>query len=304
MKWGVLIVSIAVACLALPAMAGSSSPAAQSMGDLDRNAALGAVLVMRPGTRAELDELRLLADRGEKLARQAVASSPDSADAQYALGSWLLYGYKPVESDQISFDAQGNARTEQATRVVQGLKDDPTEGLAALKQASDLAPTNTGYLLDYAAALMDYDRADDAEGILEQIWAGKAGLAVQHRIRAGMLLSAIAENSGDLDGAREWIYSALSLDPLVAPAIERLRDLDYSITEAAIAAQWEPEEPEVLEPTPSMPDEGVGEEQRPEQGADQLYEEAPPESNPAPYEEAPAPETAPAPSVAEPGRTY
>ena len=256
-------------CVAMPAMAAGQGPAAApSMSDLERSMALGAVLEMREGTQAELGELRALADRGVKQARAAVAANPDSAEAQYALGSWLLYGYRVVEVDQISFDAQGNAETERVTRVLQGMGDDPEEGLAALNKASELAPANGQYLLDYAGGLMDYDRVDQAEGILKAAWAGQPDLPVALKMRAGILLSGVAEANGDLDGAREWIYSALSLDPLAAPAVYRLRELDEAALEAALA--WvEEEELETIEGTPLAPEEGA--ELRYEEPSDEGY---------------------------------
>jgi hypothetical protein len=263
------------ACAGSPAMAaGQPSAAAQSMSDLERNMALGAVLDMREGTQAEFGELRVLADRGVKQARAAVAADPDSAEAQYALGSWLLYGWRAVEVDRIRFDAQGNAETERVTRVLPGMSDDPEEGLAALNRASELAPGNGQYLLDYAAALMDYDRAEQAEGILTSAWAGQPELPVALKMHAGLLLSAIAEANGDLDGAREWIYSALSLDPLAAPAVERLRELDQAALEATLAPPAEAEEEageetETIEGTPSAPEEGAEEDW-------QLWEQEPP----------------------------
>jgi hypothetical protein len=261
------VLAVLLVCAVLPALAAEQrSPVAQSMSDFDRDTALGAALQMREGTKAEADELRILADRGPKLAREAAAKNPNSADAQYALGSWLLYGYKAVEADQISFDAQGNAHTERVTRVVQGLADEPDEGLAALKKAADLAPTNGEYVVDYAAALMDYDQPDEAQGVLKGVWGGKSDLPVEFRIRAGILLSTIAEADGDLDGAREWIYSALSLDPLVAPAVDRLREIDAAEIAAAeapapeLGTEGEAEaQPETVEPTPAAPEEGAQE---------------------------------------------
>ena len=254
----------ALVCAAVPAAAAEqASPVAQSMTDFARDAALGATLQMREGTEAELGELRILADRGLKLARQAVASHPESAEAQYALGSWLLYGYRAVEADQISFDPQGNAQSERITRVVQGLADDVEEGLAALKKAAELAPSNGEYVVDYAAALMDCDRGDESAGVLKAVWAAQRSLPVEFRMRAGLLLSAIAENSGDLDGAREWVYSALALDPLAAPAVDRLRHIDAAVLAAVSAPASAPpapeagqaeQQPEVVEPTPPMPE--------------------------------------------------
>jgi hypothetical protein len=318
------VLLVMTACAGLPAMAaGQGTAAAQTMTDLDRNMALGAALDMRDGTEAELGELRALAERGVKQARAAIAANPDSADAQYALGSWLLYGYRVVEVDQISFDAQGNAETERVTRSLQGMGDDPEEGLAALNRASELAPANGQYLLDYAATLIDYDRADQAEGILKGTWAGQPDLPVALKMRAAILLSGIAEANDDLDGAREWIYSALSLDPIAAPAVDRLRELDEAALEAALApslAEAEEEagqQPETVEGTPSAPEESAGMEeggqpseeepsaeaetgstageQAPDQGAEAGYEQPPDESYQHPpdqgYQEPPVPET-------------
>lgn len=294
-------------CVAAPGMAaGQGSAAAQSISDLERSMALGAVLEMREGTQAELGELRALADRGVKQARAAVAADPGSADAQYAIGSWLLYGYRVVEVDQISFDAQGNAETERVTRVLQAMSDDPEEGMVALKRASELAPANGQYLLDYAAALMDYGRADQAEGMLKGAWAGQPELPVALKMRAGILLSGIAEANGDLDGAREWIYSALSLDPLAAPAVDLLRELDAAALEAALApapveAEEEAEQqPEAVEGVPSAPEESTEEEYGGEEGWQLPQEEPAAEAGEGPAAGEQAPEEGAEPGYEEP----
>jgi hypothetical protein len=210
-----------------------TSLAEQAMADFDRNIALGAVLEVRPGTRTELDQLRLLADRGLERARDMVAQGPESAEAHYLLASWLLYGYTVVEVEKITFDSQGGARSEVVSQVVQGLADDPEEGLQALRKAAELAPESGDYLLDLAAALFDFGQAFEAQGILKGIWAGEPELDSEHKMQAALLLSSIAETEGDIPDAREWIYAALSLDPVVAPAIEHLRRLDAAEAAAA-----------------------------------------------------------------------
>ena len=208
---------------------------ADGMRDFERNAALGAVLETRPGTPAELGELRLLANRGLKAAQELVDKHPDSADAQYLLGSWILYGYRVVTIEQIAFDPTRGARTETVNRIIQGLADDPQPGLDALKKSTELTPNNGDYLLDYGAALSDWDRTFEAAGILKGIWAGQPPLSEEQKMRAGLLLSGISEAQGDLAGAREWIYSALSLDASAAEAVEYLRHLDA----AQAAEAWE-----------------------------------------------------------------
>ena len=124
-------VLMACACVAWAGEPAAPGPAAIAAGmrDFERNVALGAILETRAGTSAELGELRLLADRGLKAAQDLAAKNPESADAQYLLGSWLLYGYRVVTVDQIAFDATRGARTETVNRIIQGLSDDPQPGL-------------------------------------------------------------------------------------------------------------------------------------------------------------------------------
>ena len=275
---------------AQPAAPPQASPP-EVASDFDRNVALGAILETRPGTQPELEELGRLAERGLKQARAAAAKSPDSAEAQYELGSWLLYGYRVVKVEQISFNPDTGARRVVVDHVKQGLTDDPTEGLSALKKATELAPKNTGYLLDYAAALIDYDRDYDAAGILKGIWAGNPPVSMQEKMRAGLLLSSVAADNGDLAGAREWVYSALSLDPNAAEAVDRLRYLDAAEAAQAQAAQAPPEEqPSEEEVAPEQPQQQQPsqEEQAPEEGYQQPQSE--PESG---YQEMPEPPAPP-----------
>jgi len=101
MKLASLLLVAVLVCAALSASAAQqASDLAQNASDFERNTALAAALDMRAGTQAEFDEVRLLGDRGLKAAQAAVAADPESADAQYALGSWLLYGYHVAEVDQ------------------------------------------------------------------------------------------------------------------------------------------------------------------------------------------------------------
>lgn len=203
------------------------------MADFERNTMLGAILQTRPATEAELVNLRVLADRGLKQARTLAQQKPDSADAQYLLGSWLLYGYRVVQVDEITLDASGTSRVRSVNRVIFGLTDDPEEGLAALKKATELASDNGDYLLDYAAALGDYGRPAEARSILKGIWVGTPQLSTAQTMHAGFLLAGVSEAEGNLPTAREWIYSALALDPDTAMGVELLRHLD-----AVAAAEW------------------------------------------------------------------
>ena len=240
MKTGCWMAALIAICMGV---AVAAAPAAQTAADLsgpmrdfERNATLGAALTMRAGLPTEFEEVQQLAERGLAAARQAVAGQPGSAEAQYLLGSWLLYGYQVIEVRRITSDPVGGERTEIEPRVALGLSDTPDEGLAALLRAAELAPKNGQYLLDYATALMDCDRVSQALPVLKKAWAGEPELKPEEKMLAGLLLSDAYAYEGQLDQAREWVYAALSLDPAAAKAIERLRHLDATQAAAVEAA--------------------------------------------------------------------
>ncbi len=231
----------------------------QNMRDFDRNTALGVALTMRSGTPEELKELQALADRGLKAAEEAVGKYPDNAEAHYWLGSWLLYAYRVREVRQVAIDAQGSARTEVVSRVVQGLSEDLEPGLAALKQATILEPGNGRYLVDYGAALLDCDRLPEAMSYLKGVWAAQPTLTPGEKMEAGILLSRICEAQGNLQEAREWVYSALGVAPENADAVQRLRQLDAAEAAAAQeeAESWNAEAEMTTQPSEEAPEQGV-----------------------------------------------
>ncbi len=237
-----------MALLACSLAAGAAEPAAQVQDpiaeiarDFERNFALGTALTIRHGTKEELSEVRTLAERGLRRAREEAQRSPDSAEAQYWLGSWLLYGYRVIEVERVSFDPEGGARTETVTRVVQGVEGAPDEGLNALRKTIELAPANGDYVLDYATALADYQRTFEATALLKAAWFGEPKLTREQKMLCGLLLSDLAAADGKLGVAREWVYTALSLDPTAAMGVERLRHLDAAQAAEALAV------PEVAE---------------------------------------------------------
>jgi len=244
----------------------------QDMRDFERNTALGVALTMRPGTPGELKELQGLADRGLKAAEEAVGKYPDNAEAHYWLGSWLLYAYRVREVRQVAIDAQGSARTEVVSRVVQGLSEDVEPGLAALKRATILEPGKGRYLIDYGAALLDCDRLPEAMGYLKGVWAGQPTLLPGEKMETGILLSRICEAQGNLEDAREWVYSALGVAPENADAVQRLRQLDAAQAAAAQeeAESWEAEGEMTTQPSEEAPQQGVTPQPAEEQPQEQV----------------------------------
>jgi tetratricopeptide (TPR) repeat protein len=258
------------------------------MQQFEKNTALGADLEGRVGTDEEYSQVQTLADSGLAAARNLVAANPQSAEAQYMLGSWLIYGYRVVTTQETTTDAAGEAHASKFRKVVQGLSDDSTEGLNALKKAMELAPGNAAYALDYTAALLDMGQPEQMIVVLEGAWNGDPPLDQQQQARAGLLLADAYFAQGRISDAREWLYSTLLLNPENADIVRRLRTLD--VQEAA---------PVELLPAPSPPAEA------PE--APSSEEAAPAETAPAPAapssgEAAPAvpaapTETAPAPTA-------
>jgi tetratricopeptide (TPR) repeat protein len=275
---------VVVAALVLPSAAWSAgkttgkshrvTPVATQqdwLKDFDLNGSLGEQLQGRTGTPGELDEIQKLANKGLKAARAEVEKDPGNAAAQYHLGSWLLYGYRVMTTQQTTTDEAGQMRTTTIRRAVMGLSDNTAEGLQALGAAYELAPTNAEYVLDYAAALIDTDNPEEAMGLLQTAWGDKPKLAPGQKARAGLMLSDAYVAQGNYPDAREWLYTTLLLDP---NNVETLAPEEPVMAPVVVPAAPE-EEPSEAEPAPS--------EQAPQQ-------EAAPESPPTLQEEA-APET-------------
>jgi len=225
---------------------GSSGAAAlptlsEQMKAFARNVSLGEKLMLRPGSPKELDELDGLARRGLAAARAWVEQDPDSADAHYLLGSWLLYGYRVVETRD-TFGMVGAGAGEVTRRVVLGLGDDCTEGLQALRTAALLAPDRGQYAIDYGAALLDCGESEEARSVLRDAWDGRAKLTVEERVRTAILLSRASLDLWRFAEAREWAYAALSQVPGNAPAVQRLKELDRAQAEQSAEEEGEWEE--------------------------------------------------------------
>jgi tetratricopeptide (TPR) repeat protein len=222
------------------------------MEQFQKNTALGADLENRAGTNEEYAQVQALADRGLAAARNSVANSPRSAQAQYMLGSWLTYGYRLVTSQEMVTDAAGKAHATTIRAVAPGLSDDPSEGLEALRMAAQLAPSNATYALEYGAALLDMGQPEEAIVVLTAAWNGKPKLSQQQKARAGLLLADSYYMEGRIWDAREWLYSTLLLNPGNATPVMRLRELDAE--EAAMAEFLLPAEaPSSLPPEEATP---------------------------------------------------
>ena len=220
-----------------PEAAKSLTPREQGEADFEQNVALGAALTMRAGLPGEMERLSQLSASGLKAAWDSVAAQPESAEAHYLLGSWLLYGYWVVQIQRITIDAHGGTHTETVPGVVQGSADSAEEGLESLRRATELAPSNGRYVLDYAVALADYERPTKAILVLRAVWAGQPELTAENRMEAGLILSDIYAAEGRLAEGREWVYDVLSVKPENAGAVRRLRLLDSAQAAEAAALQ-------------------------------------------------------------------
>jgi len=204
----------------------AASEQAANLADFERNLSLGQRLTASGGSDQEYDELQKLAEHGLKVARELAARSPAGAEAEYLLGSWLIYGYRIVVAEHTLLDEAGQSRVTRVKTVVQGLSDDPAEGLEALRRAAELAPQEAHYTIDYAAALHDTGNPLEAVGILLTAWSGKPQLSALEKMRVGLLLSDAYAAEERFPEARQWLYSTLLLNPDNAEIVSRLRMLD------------------------------------------------------------------------------
>jgi len=289
------LVAVAVLCLASAAWAGTTNSsrshraaaaaAPPGMQEFEENSTLGATLGTRRGTDEEYTQVQTLMDRGLKAARNLMEANPQSAQAQYMLGSWLIYGYRVVTTQETTTDATGGTHTTEVRNVVQGLADEPAEGLEALGRAAELAPTNAVYTLDHAAALLDTGQPALAVGILNAAWSGKPPLDPSQKARASLMLSDAYWAQDRPGEAREWLYATLLLNPDNAEIVNRLRALDaemasaQSIPAPSVAPAAPVEEPSEAAPAreevapeqeaaPEEPSDGSGEVAPSDQGDD------------------------------------
>lgn len=245
--WATAVFAVAAA----PNPAAAPTPAA-AMNDLERNAALGEALAQRHGAAEEYAVVQKLYDRGLNAARTLAAATPKSAEIQYLLGSWLLYGYRVVEVENVFYDVNGEERRETEKAVLQGLAEDDAEGLKALEAAHSLAPQNARYFVDYGAALYDCDQLGPAMDVLNKAWRASAKFPLQEKTRTALLLSDILADQGEILEAREWVYRALLLDAKHQDLVPRLRRLDLLQIEALTPP---PPPPPVAEPEPPAEEE-------------------------------------------------
>ena len=244
MRVSELIAAVALLCTTTGWAAKTNTPGSHpttamaplpAMQDFTENTALGAELETRAGTEAEYSRVQKLADRGLRVARDLVAANRQNAAAQYMLGSWLIYGYRVVTTQETTTEAAGETHSIQSRTVVVGMGDDPTEGLTALKIASDLAPANAQYALDYAAALLDTGQSGQALAVLQAAWGGKPALNLQEKARAGMLLSDAYAARDRIPDARKWLYATLLLNADNTEVVNRLPALDTAMAALAVA---------------------------------------------------------------------
>jgi len=238
-SWMVVVLLIAVETGARAGGAPAAWPAggpSRDLSEYQRNLTLGSELAERQGTAEELASLQALADRGVKIAREAVRRDPKSPEAQAQLSNWLLYGYRVIQADRITYDRNGEEHVDKVPRVVQGLSGDQSEGLSAAKRAQELAPRSGRFLVDYGAALLHCGQGLRASAVLKRTWVGDVQTSSHDKIRAAMLISDADGDRGDLLGARGWLYRALAENRDNTGIVARLRDLDRRQSEATRAA--------------------------------------------------------------------
>jgi len=214
-------------CLLLALAAGAFAQEAGPAGletarrALEQNLSLGRSFEGKSPTPEQAAEAQRLLQECLALAREGIADNPRSAEAHRLAGLLLCTAYRPVSAKQA---ADADKPGEQTVLLQQG-GEGCEEGLAQLRSALRLAPTDTDCYLDYAEALLVCGDDENATKQALAIWEQRSSLTEAQSARCASVLSKCAAARNATDEEVRWLREVVKHNPQDTAAKARLARL-------------------------------------------------------------------------------
>ena len=192
-----------------------------------QNLALGDALGGRPAEADQAAQAERFFQEALAEARACIAANARSAEAHHLAGLVLCTAYRPVT--MISGDApdQELAEDEPETVVIlrRGAATDCKEGLAEMRAAFRLKPTDLEYSLDYAEALSTCDALAACEEHALALWDERPTMSNLQCARCACLLADCARSRSEPEVEIRWLREAARYNPQDAEVAQRLAAL-------------------------------------------------------------------------------
>ncbi len=216
-----------VVAAAAPETASAPAAPAAAAQAYERNIALGESLGGEPATPAQAEEAARLFQEALAGARARLAQEPRSAEAHRMVGMVLCTAYRPTTAPAGEAPAEGGGEPprEAVSILVQGGGKDCEEGLAELRAALHLEPTNPDYPLDYAEALAACHMPAACEEQALSLWERRPTMSNLQCARCARLLAGCAQRSDQAQAEIRWLREVVKYDPQDTEAARRLARL-------------------------------------------------------------------------------
>ena len=213
---------------AAPGAAAQPSPElAAAEKAYEQNVALGDALSEKPVDAEKAARAERLFQEALAAAHACIAQDTRSVEAHHLAGLVLCTAYRPVTVPSADASDKDLAEDEPETVVIlrRGAATDCEEGLAEMRAALPLKPTDPEYYLDYAEALSTCNELAACEEQALALWEERPTMSNQQCARCACLLADCARSRNEPDVEMRWLREAVRYDPQNAEAAQRLAAL-------------------------------------------------------------------------------
>ena len=232
MRVNPVLLSLAFCALSLaPAAASAAAHPSPELAAAEKayeqNVALGDALGEKPVDAENAAHAERLFQEALAAAHDCIAQDTRSAEAHHFAGLVLCTAYRPVT--MLSGDAPDEERSEDEPETVvvlrRGAATDCAEGLAEMRAALRLKPTDPEYYLDYAEALSTCNALAACEEQALALWEKRPTMSNAQCARCACLLADCGRSRNASDVEIRWLREAVRYDPQNAEAAQRLAAL-------------------------------------------------------------------------------